>query len=101
MILRIKELCKFKGIALKDLADKLKISQVTLSRQINGNITVNMLKRIADVLNVHITDLFTKPTQRDKPIALIYHSGTYYKAQTFTELQEVVKKISRSMEIPF
>lgn len=41
-----------------DLADKLGISQGAMSLSINGNPTVSTLEKIAEALNVPITELF-------------------------------------------
>lgn len=61
-MLRIKEICAEKGISIKDLAEKMNIKAPTLSTQINGNPTLETLYKIADALEVHITELFEPPT---------------------------------------
>lgn len=63
MDLRIKDIARDKGIMLKDLAILLGMASETLSRTINGNPTVETLQKIADALNVHITELFQQPTK--------------------------------------
>lgn len=57
-ILRLKEVLKEKGITLKDLAAMLGITNVALSRIVNGNPTIETLRKIATALNVDIRDLF-------------------------------------------
>lgn len=56
--LKIKELAKSKGLTLNDLANKMGINRVTLSNMINGNPTVSTLSKIAESLNVPISELF-------------------------------------------
>lgn len=63
MNLRIKEVCKEKGITITQLAKKLNIKQESLSRAINGNPTIETLNKIAAALNVPISDLFTQPKE--------------------------------------
>ena len=61
--LRIKELCKEKGITLNQLADKLGITRITLTRNISGNPTLSTLVNIAAALGVSVLDLFApQPT---------------------------------------
>jgi len=60
MNLKIKEICKDKGITITLLANKLNIKQESLSRTINGNPTFDTLKKIASALDVHVSELFTK-----------------------------------------
>ena len=59
--MRIKEVCKEKGITVSQLAEKMGIKQESLSRAINGNPTLETLERIANALEVDITELFEQP----------------------------------------
>lgn len=61
-MLRIKEVAKSKGISITDLADRLGVKQVTLSRTINGNPTIETLRKIAAVLDCDIRELI-EPTK--------------------------------------
>ena len=58
MKLKIKEICREKGITQKELAAIMGVSEVGLSQSVNGNPTVSTLEKIATALNVSITDLF-------------------------------------------
>jgi transcriptional regulator with XRE-family HTH domain len=61
MSLRIKEVIKEKGLTVQEVADKMGINRVGLSNHINGNPSVEILQRIADALEVNITELFDQP----------------------------------------
>jgi len=61
MNLRVKDICKQKGLLMEDLANKLGITRITLTRNINGNPTVETLEKIATALDVSITELFEPP----------------------------------------
>ena len=61
MAIRIKEVIKEKGTTVKDLAQKMGISNVGLSQHINGNPSVEVLERIAAALGVPVTELFKQP----------------------------------------
>ena len=63
MVLRIKEVCKAKGLTMTKLAEMLSISPVSLSSAVNGNPTVTWLQKVADVLEVEVADLI----EREKP----------------------------------
>ena len=60
MALKIKEVCKAKGLKLSDLADKLGINPASLSASINGNPTIAWLQKVADVLDVEVNDLIER-----------------------------------------
>ena len=55
--LRIKELCKLQGITQVELAEKIGISQPSLSQRLN-NPNLSSLEEIAQALGVSVRDLF-------------------------------------------
>ena len=75
MNLRIKEICKAQGIMLKDLADRINITEVGLSKSLNGNPTIGRLEEIAKALNVDFLELFEKRSTEEKPIYTKDESG--------------------------
>ena len=54
---KIKEVLKEKGITQKELAEKLGMSEVGISKAISGNTKQVTIKKIADVLDVEPSDL--------------------------------------------
>lgn len=62
---RIKELCKEKGILVKELAQKIGITDIGLRQSLNGNPTIGTLEKIAEALGVEVTELF-KPADKAK-----------------------------------
>ena len=57
--LRIKELCKAKGITQAQLAEKLGIKPISFSQAIQRNsFDIPYLKRIANALDVEVVELF-------------------------------------------
>lgn len=58
MKLRIKEVCQKCNITQKELAEKLGVSEVTLSRASNGNTSLPLLENIAAALGVEVSELF-------------------------------------------
>lgn len=57
-MLDIKRVIKEKGYTVTSLAEKIGMTQVSLSRIINGNPTVETLLKIAEALNVDVKELF-------------------------------------------
>ena len=90
--LRIKEIMQEKGITQKKLAEDIGVAEISLSRSLRGNPTLDTLERIAAALNVPITELFNAGTNEELT-ALIQHKGDYYKATTIAELEGIVGKI--------
>lgn len=66
MNLRIKDILKERSIKIEEFAESIGIKRETLSRIINGASTSSdTLQTIADKLNVHISELFTKPISKE------------------------------------
>ena len=60
---RIAEILKERGMTQTDLAEKIGISRVGLSKAINGNTTITTLRKIAAALDVSVPELFApQPT---------------------------------------
>ena len=62
MELLIKDIAKEKGITLNEIAEKVGITQPSISRIVNGrmNPTLDTLEKIADSLGVCISELFKR-----------------------------------------
>jgi len=78
-LLRIKDLLKEKNITGKDFAEKVGVHPVNFSKIINGNSfpKPDLLKKIAEELDVDIRDLFI-PTKEDaKEAVYVLRDGNY------------------------
>lgn len=89
MRFRILELCKEAGINQTELADKIGLSRVGLSKAINGNPTVDTLERIAAALNVPITELFS--TDKQELCGHVEYKGTVYTIKSRSDLENLLK----------
>ena len=65
MQLRIKEICKSRGITLNDLAERVGVSRVSLSGIATGKQkpSFDTLERLADALNIAPAELFAAPKE--------------------------------------
>ncbi|PWM11200.1 MAG: XRE family transcriptional regulator [Flavobacteriales bacterium] len=95
MELRVKEICKVKGVQMQELADRLNISRVTLTRNINGNPTIDTLEKIAEGLNVDVIELFAK---KSGFTAFIDYRGTLYRCDSIDELEGLIKRLKTTAE---
>lgn len=68
MMLEIKAIIKREGYTVTSVAEKMGMTQVSLSRIINGNPTVETLEKIANVLNVDIGEFFIPLKSTKEPI---------------------------------
>lgn len=91
---RVKELCRQRGIQLKDLAKAMGIAPESLSRAINGNPQLSTIKSIAANLDITVSDLFALREQ--VPLnAIIVCKGQSYVTQSLSELKQIVEEIER------
>lgn len=85
---KVKELCREKGITIKELAEKMKIAPESLSRAINGNPQLSTIRKISDALGVSVTDLFDRSD--DELLAIVVCAGVTHTATTKAELKRIV-----------
>lgn len=60
-ILRIDEILQAKGMSKTEFADKLGVNRQTLYSFLNRNITIETVMKIAETLDVPMSDLFDQP----------------------------------------
>lgn len=92
MKLSVKELCKEKGLTIQDLADKMEMKRESLSRAINGNPTLETLEKIANALEVDITELFV-PSSSGGIIGVIRIRDTNYNINSVPDLSRLLDRI--------
>ena len=92
MKLSVKEVCKEKGLTIQDLADKMEMKRESLSRAINGNPTLETLERIANALEVDITELFA-PSSSDGIIGVIRIRDINYNINSVPDLSRLLDRI--------
>lgn len=92
--MRIKEICKIKGITTEELAQKIGSNQPHISNidTEKANPTLRMLKKIADALGVTVPELFAPQSESDFT-ALIDYKGELKRFNSLSELESFVAKI--------
>jgi len=90
MNLRVKEICKQKGLLMEELANKLGITRITLTRNINGNPTIETLEKIADVLGVSIIELFEPESEF---YGIIQYKGIVYRVDGLEAFKRLAKAV--------
>ncbi len=91
-MLIIKEIIKQKGLTIQDLAIKMNLSRIGLSKQINGNPTIDTLKKIADALGVTVPELFA-PQKTTDFTAFIDYKGELKRFDSPEELKRFLDKV--------
>ncbi len=73
---------------MENLAQILGVTRITLTRNINGNPTMETLQKIASALNVQVWELFTASTTGEIN-GFVEYRGTIYKIQSREDLQQL------------
>lgn len=90
--MRIKELCKEKGVTVKEVAEKMGVASESLSRAMNGNPTLSTLENIAKALGVEVTELFS---EKGTFTALIDNGGTLHRFDSLESLKTFILTIEK------
>ena len=93
MDIRLKELCQLRGITQKELASKLEVTEMTLSRASKGNTSMQLIEKIAETLNVEVWELFAEARDKRDFMAIVKNGKEYYNATTLAELEKIVGEI--------
>lgn len=91
MDLRVKELCKAKGILFKDLAGLVGVHEVSLRSSLNGNPTLGTLQKVADALGVDFMELFA-PKKADFT-AFIDYRGELHRFDNIEALKAYLSAV--------
>lgn len=94
MNLRIKDICKEQGIMLKDLAERISITEVGLSKSINGNPTIGRLQEIANALNVDFIELFVPNSNSTS--GYIEHNGEIHRINSIEDIKKLLTQIEEN-----
>ncbi len=83
---RIKNIVAAKGLTLKDVAEKMGITPQTLGNIVNekNNPNISTLERIADVLEVPVSSLFTDYLEPNSAVVICPQCGARINIQTGT-----------------
>lgn len=95
MELRIKEICKEKGILQKELADKIGVTDIALRASLKGNPTVGTLEKVAKALDVTITELFAAPN--NELYGLVKYKGLTYKIDSREALENLLNTVKSNL----
>jgi transcriptional regulator with XRE-family HTH domain len=87
--MRIKGVIKERGLTLREVAQRMGVKSPSLSRAVNGNPTMEMLQRIANAMQVSVSELIEKPSWASNVHACPY-CGQELEIET-----KVVKKHKR------
>lgn len=95
-MLKVKAICKQKGITMKELAEKMDVAPEVISRMLseNGNPTLSSLKSIATALNVEVYELFDDFDSGELVRGYLEVEGEIFRISNFRDLQTVYKKLT-------
>ena len=92
MDLRVKEVCKEKGVTLAEVASKIGVAQASLSKMLGGNPTIGTLEKISNTLNVPIAELFEKPNASNI-IGFVMVGDTVHEVKSVEDVKDLAGKL--------
>lgn len=98
--LRVREICKEKGITLKRLSELMNVSPELLSRAISdkGNPTLATLDKIAKALDVELVELFVRKS-RKQVYGLLEIDGKFKIINSESDIYELYRELSKNSDL--
>lgn len=90
MELRIKDICKQKGLLQKELAEKVGVTDIALRASLKGNPTVGTLEKVANALNVEVWELFTKSPGESEISGFIKAKGRIFEVKSIDDIENLL-----------
>ncbi|MCE5175502.1 MAG: helix-turn-helix transcriptional regulator [Bacteroidales bacterium] len=96
--LRVKQICKERGLTLKQLAEKMGVAPETLTRAIsdNANPTLATLKSIANALEIDISEIFVSTKKEIEIHGIVEINGEVYTLKSIDDLNKVCDRFPKS-----
>lgn len=96
---RIQEICREKGIMMKDLAVQMGRTPESLSRSLSNGTTTKMLEEIANTLGVQVIELidgYIPSSVNNQPLksevnGYMKVKGTLYEVHSFEDLKKLLE----------
>ena len=100
-MLKVKGICKSKGITLKELAERMEVSPEAVTRVLsdNGNPTLSTLVNIAKALNVQVYELFDDFNADLSVRGYLEVGDKIHRINTFNDLQAVYNNLASQIQI--
>lgn len=94
MDLRIKELCKEKGLRMSDIADKMGVDRANLTASLKGNPTLSRLKDVAKILGVEVYELFREKNESGRIDGFVELNGETVRLRNASDLMQAACNVS-------
>lgn len=93
--MRIKEVLRERGITQDEIAKRLGINRVSVSRLLNdkNDMRVSTAEKFAAAIGCKVGELFEEEKDMDFA-AFVRYKGRHYNADTLEELKEIIENIT-------
>lgn len=91
---RIQDICREKGILMRDLAESLGRTPESLSRSLNNGTTTKVLEDIANELDVEVFELFEgyiPNKDKDGIVGFLKIEDKVYEINNFADIENILK----------
>lgn len=95
-MLRVKNICKQRGLTLRELAERMSVSPEVVTRMLSesGNPTLSTLVNMAKALDVEVYELFDDFNEDMLVRGYLEVADKTYRINNFNDLQNVYNKLT-------
>ncbi len=94
-MLRVYELIRSRGYTIKEISEKIGVTEEYLSRSISGDPSIEIMEKIARILEVKVENLLNTNHEEDELYGIVIYKKKTYKITSRQNLEKLYEDVNK------
>lgn len=94
-MLRVYELIRSRGYTIKEISEKIGVTEEYLSRSISGDPSIEIMEKIARILEVKVENLLNTNHEEDELYGVVIYKKKTYKITSRQNLEKLYEDVNK------
>ena len=94
-MLRVYELIRSRGYTIKEISEKIDVTEEYLSRSISGDPSIEIMEKIARILEVKVENLLNTNHEEDELYGIVIYKKKTYKITSRQNLEKLYEDVNK------
>lgn len=94
-MLRVYELIRSRGYTIKEISEKIGVTEEYLSRSISGDPSIEIMEKIARILEVKVENLLNTNHEEDELYGIVIYKKKTYKITSRQSLEKLYEDVNK------